>query len=581
MKIKLISDLYNDNSLLPIEVVLLNRGIKKENINHFLNTTDEDICDYKLLGENKLRMGAEVLLNTISNQEDATIIVDVDVDGYTSAAILINFLYKIFPKWTKKHLHFYMHDKKLHGLKDCIEEMIKNNSKLIICPDSASSDVEEQDRLLEAGKKFLCLDHHLSKNLREDIPIINNQIGDYPNKDLSGAGVTWQFCRYLDYLHNSNYADDFLDLVALGLIADVMNLTSIETQHLVRKGLSQIKNLFFLALVDKSNFFLGDELTAEGVAFYVAPLINALTRSGTKEEQELVFSAFIDYCAREELSSTKRGHKDGDIELHYEQAARVATNVKSRQTKFQEKGQILIEGKIEEKELLDNHSVLLILLQKGDIEGGLAGLIANKLMSKYQRPTCVLTECEDGCYVGSARGYIYDFKSICEQTQETVFQEGHEKAFGLSIEKDKIESFLNKTDELLKDIDSEIVYNCDFSFDMSIENTIDVDLILGIGKYKRLWGEGIKKPLLYFSNLSIDNDKVKLLKSDTVKIDYKNISIISFKNKELYDILSTLPSYKTINIVAEADINKWQGEEFPQLKLVDYEVNQNVKEYIF
>ena len=95
-------------------------------------------------------------------------------------------------------------------------------------------------------------------------------------------------------------------------------------------------------------------------------------------------------------------------------------------------------------------------------------------MAKYQRPCCILTRVEDNIsapwddpiyeisYQGSARGCdmvgITEFKSICEATNCIMYATGHQGAFGLGILEDKIPEFLEKTDELLKDMPDEAIY---------------------------------------------------------------------------------------------------------------------------
>ena len=61
-------------------------------------------------------------------------------------------------------------------------------------------------------------------------------MGNYPNKTLSGAGVVYKFCKYFDMKYGYNYADDFLDLAAVGIIGDVMELNDIETRYIVKNG---------------------------------------------------------------------------------------------------------------------------------------------------------------------------------------------------------------------------------------------------------------------------------------------------------------------------------------------------------
>lgn len=89
-------------------------------------------------------------------------------------------------------------------------------------------------------------------------------------------------------------------------------------------------------MAKRNAFSLKGKLTPIGVAFYIAPYVNAMTRSGTIEEKTLLFESMLQHRAFEVLPSTKRGHKLGDTELLVEQATRTATNVKTRQTKAQD-----------------------------------------------------------------------------------------------------------------------------------------------------------------------------------------------------------------------------------------------------
>ena len=116
------------------------------------------------------------------------------------------------------------------------------------------------------------------------------------------------------------------------------------------------------------------------------------------------------------ILSNKRGHMPGETERLVDQAVRMSTNVKNRQTRAQDAGMELLEKRIEENNLLE-HKVILFLLENKELDRNIAGLIANKVANKYQRPCCVLFKVENS-YQGSARGYeatgVTDFKSICE-----------------------------------------------------------------------------------------------------------------------------------------------------------------------
>lgn len=206
-----------------IQQILYNRGIAEDKISHYVNLSDQDINSFLLLGQQNLKQGLSLLLKTIKTNNNAVIIVDCDCDGYTSAALLINYLYKIFPTWVINNLDWIMHDSKQHGLSDCYQAIIEGDLitnkqySLVICPDSSSNDYKYHCELYNKGIETLVLDHHLAPYISDYAVIINNQLSDYPNKELSGVGVVWQFCRYIDSKLNVDLADDFLDLVALGL----------------------------------------------------------------------------------------------------------------------------------------------------------------------------------------------------------------------------------------------------------------------------------------------------------------------------------------------------------------------------
>lgn len=208
------------------------------------------------LGETNLKNGLMAIINTVKEDADALVIVDCDCDGYTSAALLINYLYKLFPSWVVNHLDWYMHDSKQHGLSDCIDFVLTRNPMLVICPDSSSNDYSYHKILADKNIQVLVLDHHLADHISENAIIINNQLSDYPNKELSGVGVVWQFCRYIDTWLNVHYADDFIDLVALGNDGDMMSLKSLETRYLITKGFKKenIKNPFIDYMLDKNSF---------------------------------------------------------------------------------------------------------------------------------------------------------------------------------------------------------------------------------------------------------------------------------------------------------------------------------------
>lgn len=583
-----------------IEQILTNRGIKHEDIKHYLNTTDNDIYSPLELGEKVLKEGVAVLLKAIYNNTKTLIIVDSDCDGFTSSAVLINFLYDHFPRYTLSKVEWLVHSGKQHGLSDCKDMILEGDYSLVICPDSSSNDFKEHRMLREKGIDVLILDHHEADHISEDAVVINNQLSDYPNKQLSGVGIVWQFCRYIDSIMKTNHVEDYLDLVALGLMADMMSMTSFETKHLITKGFKNenIQNPFIVYMADRNSYSLGKNITPMGAAFYIAPFVNAIVRSGTLEEKHLVFKSMLKFEASKKVPSTKRGHKEGEEEPLVLQAIRTAANVKNRQTKAQDAGIALLENEIEKKHLL-NHKVLLFLLKPGKIDPNIAGLIANKFMSKYQRPCCILTQVEDGnkvFYQGSARGYdkggIANFKRICEFAPYVEFAEGHPNAFGLSLylgQKDYDEEvwgesillFLDYTDEVLKFMSSEPIYLVDYIYE---GNQVKAENILDIASLDDLWGKDMEEPLVAVKGLTITKDMITLMSPDkkpTLKITLpNNISLIKFNSsQEEYEKLFSEDGYVAIDLVGKCNKNEWQGYVNPQIFIEDYEIVDSSQYY--
>ena len=589
MKYKLINEINKNYN--AVQQILSNRGIKEKDFFHYLNTTDKDINDAEMLGYENLKAGASALIKHINNNDNILVIVDSDCDGYTSSALLMNYLYDIFPSFVINNIDYFIHEGKEHGLSDCIDKALEYN--MVICPDSSSNDYEYHKKLKKQNIDILILDHHEAEKVSEDAIVINNQLSEYPNKDFSGVGIVWQFCRFIDNILNINNADEYLDLVALGNCGDMMSLKSIETKHLMNKGFKKLQNPFFYYMADKNSYSLGSTLTPMGVAFYVVPFINAMQRSGTLEEKELLFKSMLKFKAFDIVPSTKRGHKIGDTEKIVEQAVRTVTNVKNRQTRAQDAGIDLLEKLIEENNLLE-HKVLMFLLEPGMLDSNIAGLCANKFMAKYQRPCCILTRVDvlnpnvllmsnppqpsyDTYYRGSARGYeksgILNFKDICSETGLVEYAEGHQNAFGISIKKEYINSFLEKMDIAFKNMSSEPIYLVDY-----IYKGVDVnpDNILDIASLNDIWGQGMDEALIVIENLKVCKSMVTLMSPDkkpTLKITLPNkISIIKFNsNQEEYEKLQS-DGYVELNIIGKCNINSWMGNITPQVLVEDFEI---------
>lgn len=371
-----------NDDLTPVELVFANRGMTPQEMFHYLRTSEDDIISPALI--DNIQWGAKMLIQHLFAGDKIFIQVDSDVDGYTSAALLINYINLIAPGHAQQKITYRIHEGKQHGI---ILDTIPKDIKLVIIPDAGSNDYEQHKALKDNGIDVLIIDHHEADKVSDDACVINNQTCDYPTKSLSGVGMVYKFCSYIDTLLNKDYANNFLDLVAVGMVSDMMDLRDFETKELIDLGVHYIKNPFLLRFVDEQSYSLKGEVTPFGISFYIAPYINATIRMGSLDEKILLFESMLEFKAYEQISSTKRGFK-GTYETRVEQACRNCKNIKNRQTKARDLSLELIEQIIQDEGLL-NHPIIIVQLDS-PVEENLTGLIANQIMGKYMRPVLLL-----------------------------------------------------------------------------------------------------------------------------------------------------------------------------------------------
>jgi single-stranded-DNA-specific exonuclease len=369
-----------------------------------------------------------------------------------------------------------------------------------------------------------------------------------------------------------------LDLVAIGLIADMADTRNTETRYYITKGLSNIKNTFLQALIEKQSYSLKGDVTTVGVQFYIAPLINACVRSGNTEEKLQMFKSFLNST---ELIYYKRNKEYEPIQVS---TARLLGNIRNRQNKLRDEGTKEIEKRIQEKNLLENK--VLIVNVTDILDKNLTGLVANKVAQQYKRPVLLLRLRED-VLGGSARGYdkgfIKDFKHYLTNTGNFIFCEGHSNAFGVEITPEKLIEVNNLINEELKDIEIDIdIYMVDFIIP---SKQLKERLVKDLSKYKYIWGQNIEEPSIAIKDIEVNKDEIYLngKTSKSIKFIHKGIEFIKFfSNEDEYNHLINKGERLVFDIVGKCDINEYQGKKTPQIKIVDYEViKTKKKEYVF
>lgn len=570
-----------------VKMLLTSRGV--EDVEAFLNPTKEFLQPPTNL--KSMAAGAAMYLRVVMNDKPPysriLIVVDSDNDGYTSAAIMYQ-----YTKRLNCHcgVDYWLHEGKQHGLQDHIDKLMEQDYRydLIILPDSSSNDANYHDMLEEVNTPCLILDHHLTDvKLSYNAVVINNQLSpNYTNKELTGAGVVYQFCRYLDSLTGQKWADDYIDLAALGIVGDMGSVLEMENRYIITEGLKNIKNEFFKALLEKQAYSITgkvaaswddvlEKLTPTSVAFYIVPLINGMIRIGSMIEKDRLFSAFID--GDRMVESGKRGAK-GTLERLAVESARECANAKARQDKMKLAAMEKLEQKIFKYDLLENRVLFVRLDETDKFPSELNGLIAMGLAAKYKKPTIVARLNDQGFDRGSARGVdkseLKDFKSFLMGSGYFEYAQGHANAFGISIDDDKLRDFHNYANKELASYNfGENAYDVNF---VRGANSPDLSkLVLELGSHPDIWGQGNKEALIYIKPVEFNPHNIFIMgkNKDTVKITINGIDYIKFRATELIEKLQSMPDTCRIEMVCKANINEWMGQKKPQMFIEDCEIH--------
>ena len=587
--------LYNEPcpDYTPLQQVLFNRGIPVEKQEAWLNAGWDDVNDWRLL--DNMEEAAAVVHDTIFCMGNTLIIQDPDADGYTSSSIIYNYLYDIAPQFVEECVRMIGHSGKRHGLSDLMNKVkeidadVTDGLSLILIPDASSNDAEQCQELAEEyGIQIVILDHHESDIENPYATIVNPQMCDYPNKNLVGAGVTWQFCRAYDELYGYESANKFLDLCAVGQIGDMSDYREPEVRALVKLGLDNLRNKFVKAFLKKNDYTVQNRngLNYFSLAFALVPFINGMTRSGTEEQKEIVTKAFMDNRCEELIESNKRGAFGVQVPM-YEEAILMCERAKRKQTQDQDEAMEYFEKQIAENNLTQN--AMLFLIDKDDVvRPEIKGLIANKVQAKYQHPVAVISDNGDFEYTGSLRNYTLSVNKELKSTIESTGLAscaGHENAAGLFIPMENLEALNAAMNEIYKDIDQTPTYHVDYIWNGSMN--VDKDAIYEIADFN-IYGQNIPESEVVVEDIDLSQCSVSLLgktKKNTVSVALPNgVECMFFRvdsefgmdAQDLFDQFQE--DNMMLTVVGTCKKNEYNGNVKPQIVVEDYELRE---EWIF
>ena len=452
-------DFIHEENLL--QTLLINRGVREPD--RLLNLSKEEVFDGMLL--KNMDKGLKLLHKHINDNSKIHIIIDSDNDGMASAAIMY-----LYIKDINKNINitYSLHKGKEHGI--ILKELNDYKYNLLIVPDAGTNDIQQSKILHDKNIDVLIIDHHDIEEENKYATVINCKDGQYPNDTLSGAGVVYKFCKEYDKKYKYNYADKYLDLLALGCIGDIVDLRNFETRYLVLQGIESfgLHNEFLQSIMKQQEYSLQGNVTIKGIGWYISPLINAVVRVGKQEDKTNVFRALIG--EQEDIEYQPRRKKKTDpkppIEIHSLQQtmARICVNLKAKQDRMVKKSVDELNIKIIEQGLDKNK--LLIVECTDELDNVFTGLVANKLAEQYKRPSILLRKKKSGLYGGSCRNYslfpIINFKDFLGDLNTFNYLAGHGNACGFEIADENVPITRDKTNKILEKVKIEDTYKVDY-----------------------------------------------------------------------------------------------------------------------
>lgn len=563
-----------------LDLLLQQRGVADSQ--GLLNLDPTCLHDGLLM--NNMQRGLEMLAAHVNNGSRIHIIIDSDVDGFTSSAFMYQYLADLGIEAT-----YSTHIGKEHGITTRVIEGY--DFDLLIVPDAGTNDVEMSKLLAEQGKDILILDHHKFEGEYNSYAcVINCQDEHYPNNTLSGVGVVYKFCREFDKMYGFDFANFYLDLVAVGLVADSMDLRNFETRFLALEGIKLIGkcNDFLKEIAIEQAYSLGEEITLHGIGWYIAPLINGAIRGGSQEEKTRVWEALAGFQAEVEYKPRKSAkNPNPQVEIHSLQKAmvRVCKSIKGKQDREIKKSVATMLEYIEEEGLAEEKVIMM------DVTDILAqshtGLVANKLASQFKRPVILLRDKknDETSFGGSGRNYsrfaVDNLRLFLLETGQFESVSGHDSAFGFSIPKANVEALRNQVNEQLKDVDIEDVYHVDYEIEVG---RLKEQHIKQVGQWKNMWSNTLPEPTFAITHIYLSSEEIKLLgekkniiKFDVVRGDNKITFIKRFASESLYNEiihrsahgLSTGNKRLKLTVIGKFSINRFNGNEYPQVEIVD------------
>ncbi|MBQ2871982.1 single-stranded-DNA-specific exonuclease RecJ [bacterium] len=545
--------------------LLMQRGIStSQKAKVFLNPSKiEPISPYAYRDMEK---AVARIKKAIDEKQHIVICGDFDADGVTSTAVMHKTLEHLGATFSH-----YIPDRQTesHGLSSAVllKKISKEQAKLFITVDCAISDIDEVALVNSFGADVIITDHHEPKDVLPKAYAIldakaegslqdNLSLDDINSlSSMAGVGVAFKLsCALLDEYGKIDFTKELLPLVALGTVADIMPLLY-ENRLFVYLGMKLIedgKNKGLTALLKAAGANTNESLTAEKVAFTLAPRINA---AGRLDNAEVAFKLLT---------------SNDDVEL-----AMISQTLNNYNKIRQELGDKTFDEAVEyiEKNGLVNDSALIAYNPEWHI--GIIGIVASRIAEKYNKPTFMFTDSPDGeKYRASIRSVEgINIFNVLEMNSDIITSYGgHSMAAGLALNKTDItlEKFREVINSTVFEMTGGEVQKPVLNIDLEV-NIEDLNLEL-LDTLKKLepCGVGNELPLFAIKNLTLQTQRVvgqsgNHLKFNCSDRNYNTVDCVFWNHSSL-----NVPTGKTLDIAFYPKLNEFNGNRTLQLDVQDY-----------
>ena len=491
--------------------LLWQRGITDlDTLAAFINPECYQPTSTEAFGEEMAQAIARLML-AYKTKEKICIWGDFDADGVTSTSVLWEGLGQFFPQ--NIQLDYYIPNRlqESHGLNHSgIARLAASGTKLIVTCDTGSTNLEEISYAGKLGIDVIVTDHHTLPESRPPVAAIINPrylSEDHPLYHLSGVAVAYKLVEALYQALPEipqQPLEDLLDLVAIGLIADLVSLQG-DCRYLAQQGIEQLKKQASPRTANRPGVTRLLELCRRNgdrptdISFGLGPRINAVSRIHGDASfcVELLTSRDTARChelaSETELANTRRKSLQKDT-------------VNQVQKKLQR---------------IDLSTTSVIVLEDAGWQGGVLGLVAGQIAQEYGRPTILLSSSEDETGIVYARGSARSVNNIdlyqLVKSQEHLLHRfgGHPFAAGLSLKLENLPLFQ-------EGINQQLNQQLDVT---KIGVTIEADLLVTVADL----GQGLFRELSLIEPCGMGNPVPKLLIKNC---RFKNVWNSNIKDKQ-------------------------------------------------